>query len=670
MLKFRLCLAMLAISIWACDSADEVHTPMNGLMFTTVEIDPNVEGPAFLEVADVNGDGFSDLILSSFGLIEGTVMNPGTLSVYLGDGTLTNFRKVSVVNIEEEIYFPNDPIIHDVDEDGDMDIVLGFGFLACNFLERKAADGTIQPPSACGGLSWFEQDGEQWHRHDLVGPNSELFYHRTLFSDLNGDGIKDLISVGENRPAEGASGDEAQAFVMKGLLPLGTFSQGENIGSGLGSLPELFDVDADGDLDLISAEYFAGQGASFVWFERSYAETSDMPIWTRHVITDTLGPSIQLSFVPNLFGDGQAIAVGSNHSNTTLPDGDDWISGIYVLNPGSDVRQHWNAELVSENMVSRPIRNQAAPGIFGWGDVDRDGDIDLVVSGDGDSRIFVLEQTADKSFITWTLAEDLAQAGGPKVKDLNGDGSPEIIITSWENSRFQLYTTSTSEGQALVPTIEPEWAQPPIETPVRVNFEGEVGGPLILGLFNEYPPQGGPLSFKLVQTPVSGDTHMLNFADAGNYVLLAFIDSDGSGPMGITEGDPHAIIDITLPVTSPVEATLTTDAAAAMDTTNLKSTVVVNVSYDGPQDAQLVVASFASLPVMGPPDTYQVVEAGQGFPVQVTLEDVPNATCQILAFLAKGGNPSFPSDIDPKIESEMLQLDGTVKEIDLSLNDP
>ena len=109
MFNCRLCLAILVISIWGCDASDEVHTPMNELMFTTVDIDPNVEGPAFLEVADINGDGFSDLILSSFGLIEGTVMNPGTLSVYLGDGTLTNFRKVSVVNIEEEIYFPNDP---------------------------------------------------------------------------------------------------------------------------------------------------------------------------------------------------------------------------------------------------------------------------------------------------------------------------------------------------------------------------------------------------------------------------------------------------------------------------------------------------------------------------------------------------------------------------------
>ena len=193
---------------------------------------------------------------------------------------------------------------------------------------------------------------------------------------------------------------------------MGTFGAPEKFGNGLGSLPELRDIDGDGDLDILSAEYFAKRGASFVWFERPNEGAPGDVNWRRNVIDKTLGPSIQVSMVDNLFGNGQSIAVGSNHSNTTQDEPEPWESGIYAYIPDVDIQAPWRRVKLSENIVSRPIRNQAAPGIFGWGDVDLDGDIDLVVSGDGDSRLFVLQQTAPAVFKTWVLDEGMGQAGG------------------------------------------------------------------------------------------------------------------------------------------------------------------------------------------------------------------------------------------------------------------
>ena len=194
---FDLCLILLLLL--GCDESSPTKLSMGELNFEKIVLDPSVEGPAFLEVGDVNGDGKTDLILSSFGLIEGTILNPGTVNVYLGGDELGSFEKQEVMDESEEIYFPNDPILRDIDEDGDIDIVIGFGFLACNFLERRDREGTIQPPQSCGGLAWFEQDAGQWHRHDLIPANDELFFHRTLFTDLDDDGIADMIAVGEVR---------------------------------------------------------------------------------------------------------------------------------------------------------------------------------------------------------------------------------------------------------------------------------------------------------------------------------------------------------------------------------------------------------------------------------------------------------------------------------------
>jgi hypothetical protein len=54
----------------------------------------------------------------------------------------------------------------------------------------------------------------------------------------------------------------------------------------------------------------------------------------------------------------------------------------------------------------------AAPGIFGTGDVDGAGDIDVALAGDGDERVFWLEQKGPGQFATHVLEARLGQAGG------------------------------------------------------------------------------------------------------------------------------------------------------------------------------------------------------------------------------------------------------------------
>ena len=81
------------------------------------------------------------------------------------------------------------------------------------------------------------------------------------------------------------------------------------------------------------------------------------------------------------------------------------------------------------------------------------------------------------------------------------------------------------------------------------------------------------------------------------------------------------------------------------------------------------MGSFKSLPVMNALDVFQVVDAGEGFPITVTLEDMPGSRCQILAFLARGGNPTFPGTSDPIVESMVIELDGTEMDVSLTLQD-
>jgi hypothetical protein len=101
--------------------------------------------------------------------------------------------------------------------------------------------------------------------------------------------------------------------------------------------------------------------------------------------------------------------------------------------------------MISEGIESVPssmFSVMGAPGIFGWGDVDGDGDIDIAVSGDGDKRVFVLEQVAPGEFATRVLAEEMGQAGGMKITDLDDDGNAEIVFTSYEQHVIHVYEWS------------------------------------------------------------------------------------------------------------------------------------------------------------------------------------------------------------------------------------
>ncbi|MDD5089919.1 MAG: VCBS repeat-containing protein [Candidatus Wallbacteria bacterium] len=68
-------------------------------------------------------------------------------------------------------------------------------------------------------------------------------------------------------------------------------------------------------------------------------------------------------------------------------------------------------------------------------DPDGDHDLDIVVHGDGDPNIYLIEQTAKGVFTTVILLTEMPQ-GGVAASDLDGDGYDEIVVTSYEKNRL------------------------------------------------------------------------------------------------------------------------------------------------------------------------------------------------------------------------------------------
>jgi hypothetical protein len=400
--------------------------------FSRRTIDDAALGAAYVSVADLNGDGRKDLIISSFDTFarDGDVfrIKPGRITAYYqGPSGVDCWQKQEIVSAAEEIYFPNQTTVTDVDGDGDLDVIYTAGFFVCGL------DPSVR---RCGLIGWFENTGGAWKRHDLV-PVSQGFYHKALFVDVDGDGTKDLISVAESQvKARWFKGDASlpEKF-QKTPLEMGEFG---------GSLPILHDVDGDGDLDVVSSEFYV-QGGSFAWLEKVAPPSASTPAgtWARHVIapaTET-GKGFSIDAIPNLFGDGKVRFVGTNHTNTQLAENPDTVeSAVFTFEIPTDPKQPWIRTSISTGIVSRSRVGQGAPGVFGWGDLDGDGDIDLAVSGDGDQRTFLIEQTAPGKFETRVIDPDNGQAGGGLILDLDGDGKAEIVFTGYEKNSVFVYS--------------------------------------------------------------------------------------------------------------------------------------------------------------------------------------------------------------------------------------
>lgn len=395
-------------------SVSEFAANLQQIEVALESIDGNPEKPAFIKAADLDGDGSKELIVSVFA--GSSPMGAGFVAVYkLSDRSDLRGWKKTILPDSKGTKFPNAATVADVNEDGRLDIIVPSGFLATT-------------PFNAGQISWYENLGaNHWKKHDVV-VKQKLFYHHVELFDMNGDGIDDMLTVGERLGAT-----EVQYFAGKGR---GVFATRPVViyQNALGSLPTIYDVNQDGRPDLISAQYFVEDCAA------AWLENLGDGKWQKHFINRESGPSIQLSLIPNLISDGRAMAVLANHVNSAdKPQGPK--EGVFVMpipEKKSDIYNLWPAKMISEGIKSRPsppMMPQGAPGVFAWGDITGNGLIDIVVHGDGDPRAFLLEQVSSGQFETTVLIENVPQ-GGVEAADLDGDGNLEIIVSSYEANKL------------------------------------------------------------------------------------------------------------------------------------------------------------------------------------------------------------------------------------------
>lgn len=359
-----------AISASVVDSRVAWYKNMGGYFATQVTISTQTPEPWKVVPADVDGDLDLDLLVA--GLPEQNPSGKSTIDWYENDGTGV-FAPRAIVNDTEVRFWSTarDLSATDVDGDGDVDILV-----------------VSQFTGGSGGDAWWMENlgGGAFGPGQLIwtGANGKWASSRLALADLDGDGLEDLIAGGFDQSA-------ASDLKLGFSIPGGGFGNEQLVGQyfdirGLAAI----DADQDGDLDVLFSD----------------------SLGTRVAINQAGVFGAQVESLDDLH-------VGSISAADLDGDGDlDWLTRNHAYDmPAGAVR--WRENTGGTVGLTQDLGQES--NVFWLGDLDGDGDADLLSGSDG-AVVWRRNGTLD---CNGNGIDDASDISNGTSTDCDGNGRPD-----------------------------------------------------------------------------------------------------------------------------------------------------------------------------------------------------------------------------------------------------
>ncbi len=343
-----------------------------------------------LEVADFDGDGDLDV---AAGRTEEDIFgdSDGRIEWLAGDGSPADGGWSAHVLEgwhDEESY--ESFVAADLDRDGDLDLVL----------DADVTDGFSSH------VLWYENDGSpavgEWTRHTVEASIAPIGLDGCAVGDVDGDGDPD-VAVNSN--------SDVYYYENDGSPTNGGWIRHTVEASPSTYSLDLADLDRDGRLDILV-------GRS--WFEND--DTPGNGPWIVHSLTASTNYH---RLVADLDGDGDPDLADATLANS--------------LEVVEDLEIHRSARFPETKSVDAAVN--AAFDLIAV-DLDRDGDLDLVSASEADDRIVFHRSDgtpADGGWINVSVAIGVDGARAVAAGDLDGDGDIDLVSAAYNEATVAWY---------------------------------------------------------------------------------------------------------------------------------------------------------------------------------------------------------------------------------------
>ena len=442
-------------------------------------------GTSVSSAGDVNGDGFSDVIIGARTYDDGGNMDEGRAFVYYGSVTGLSASPDSILDDADQA-FSNFGIsvacAGDINGDGYSDILIG---------ARDYDDGgnidegrVFVYHGSASGLSATPDNTPD----DADQANAFFGVSVACAGDVNGDGFSDVI-IGAITYDDGPNTNEGRAFVYFGsasglsATPSSTPDDADHAFAQFGiSVASAGDVNGDGYSDVIvgAPNYDNGnpnEGAAFVYHGNPSGLSITLQAQLENNQISQTGYSVASAGDVNADGYSDVI-VGARY----------FTNG--QTNEGAAFVYHGSATGLNSTIQST-LEINVANAFFGSsvasaGDVNGDGYSDVIVSapqatpggcaayvfhGSAAGVVNAVQTQLTNVFGAWIINLDVASAG-----DVNGDGYSDVIL-----GEFYFTNGQSQEGGAFVYHGSATGITTTIQTQLEINQAGAHFGLSVAG---------------------------------------------------------------------------------------------------------------------------------------------------------------------------------------------